>query len=71
MKFMHRILVEGRNDQYVLRDLLRTHYIDCMITDRQDRSQKVDTIGIVQPKGATHGITGLLDYLKSFLMMAI
>ncbi|MFP4395550.1 MAG: DUF3226 domain-containing protein [Anaerolineales bacterium] len=67
MKFTHRILVEGRNDQYVLRDLLRTHHIDCMITDRRDWSQKVDTIGIVQPKGSTHGITGLLDYLKVIL----
>lgn len=67
MKYRYKILVEGRNDQYVLRDLLRTHDIDCMITDRQDRSQKVDTIGIVQAEGSTHGIRGVLDYLKVIL----
>lgn len=35
MGYRHLLLVEGRNDQYVLRGLLRHHRVPCAIPDRE------------------------------------
>ena len=46
MGHRYRILVEGRDDQYVLRSLLRRHSVPCAIPDREKCGE--DAIAIDQ-----------------------
>jgi len=62
MGYKNWMLVEGRNDQYVLRGLLRHHGISCAIPGR-DRGYKEEAIIIDQKEG----IQGVLDALDVVL----
>ena len=55
------MLVEGRNDQYVLRSLLRYHGIDCAIPDREKYGEEAIVID------QRENIEGVLDALKIVL----
>ena len=57
------MLVEGRNDQYVLRGLLQHHHIDCTILGRPNREYGADAIIIDQK----NSVQGVLDTLKVIL----
>ena len=61
MGYKNRMLVEGRNDQYVLRSLLRHHGIDCAIPDREKYGE--ETIAIDQREN----VKGVLDALNIVL----
>lgn len=51
-RYKYKLLVEGRDDQYVLQNLLRRHGISCVIPDRPYRTVSGDlTIGIEQQEG--------------------
>lgn len=62
MGYKNWMLVEGRNDQYVLRGLLQRHSIDCAIPDR-DRGYGEEAVVIDQKENAQ----GVLDALKVVL----
>jgi hypothetical protein len=62
MGYKNWMLVEGRDDQYVLRGLLRHHGIPCAIPDR-DRGYGEEDIIIDQKEG----IQGVLDALDIVL----
>jgi len=57
------MLVEGRNDQYVLRGLLRHHGIVCTIPGREDRKSGSDDIVIDQKEN----VQGVLEALEVIL----
>ncbi len=61
MGYKHWMLVEGRNDQYVLRSLLRQHGVACAIPGRE----RCDVEAIIIDQ--KNGIRGLLDALRVVL----
>ncbi len=61
MGYQRLLLVEGRNDQYVLRGLLRKHHISCFIPDRDPPN--ANAIAIDQ----ADGIKRLLERLEVIL----
>lgn len=61
MGYKNLMLVEGWNDQYVLRDLLRQHQIFCAIPKR-DRIDKQDTL-VIDQKGNFHRVLDSLDII--------
>lgn len=63
--YKNLLLVEGFDDQYVVRELLKFHQIPCIIPDRPEKGVKPtdDTIRIYQ----TNGFDALRDELDSVL----
>ena len=49
--YKYKLLVEGRDDQYVLQNLLRRHGISCIIPDRPHGTVSDLTISIEQQEG--------------------
>lgn len=60
MGYKNWMLVEGRNDQYVLRDLLRQHHISCIIPDRPHKKSQPDDI-VIDQQGSVQGVLDALE----------
>lgn len=58
MGYKNWMIVEGRNDQYVLRSLLKQHSIDCAIPDRDQYSNNAI---IIDQKQHIQGVLEALD----------
>ncbi|MCD4738015.1 MAG: hypothetical protein K8R89_01985 [Anaerolineae bacterium] len=61
MGYKNWMLVEGRNDQYILRSLLRHHGINCAIPDREKYGEEAI---VIDQRG---NVEGVLDALKIVL----
>jgi len=61
MGYKNWMLVEGRNDQYVMRSLLRQHNIACAIPDRPDRESYGAGAIVIDQKENIQGVLAALN----------